>query len=223
VAGDLNLAPSAHDRTSENDNDKERSLFANILEKTGLVDGFRQVNPVETTPPAFSFHRHTTPKTSSRIDHILIDPALQNSILGAKILLHKSHIASDTGDHRMVIIHLRRSNIFGAAPPPHPPRKPDPRPLFDHLNTAGWSETQHEAAKQLMSAGKDKFDKLATELERAIETRTNRSKPEWENALQTYYNDWSNNLIETLHELAPVPTDRVFRPPSNPLTKKEHP
>ena len=89
VLGDLNLAPSSDDRTSQNDNNKKRSLFANLLEKTGLIDGFRHVNPVESTPPAYSFHRHTTPKSSSRIDHILVDPALQDSILGAKILLQK--------------------------------------------------------------------------------------------------------------------------------------
>ena len=109
--GDLNLAPLSHDRTSGNDNDKEQSLFSNLLERTGLIDSFREVNPPESSPPSYSYHRHTSPPASSRIDHILIDPALQGSILRAKILIDKSHTASDTGDHGMVIVHLRRSNI----------------------------------------------------------------------------------------------------------------
>jgi len=84
VMGDLNLAPTADDRTSGNDNYKERSIFANLLEKTGLIDSFRKVNPAEGTPNAYSYHRHTKLKVSSRIDHILVDPALKGSILGPK-------------------------------------------------------------------------------------------------------------------------------------------
>ena len=68
VMGDLNLAPATHDRTSGKDNNKERSLFSNLLERTGLIDSFREVNPAEASPPAYSYHRHTSPPASSRID-----------------------------------------------------------------------------------------------------------------------------------------------------------
>ena len=120
LTGDLNLAPSDHDRSSKLDYNNERAIFALFLKTTGLLDAFREKHP---DLPAASYRKTAqSGLQTSRIDHILVDPLLQHAIIGAKILTHKSFIASDQGDHRMVIVHFNKSMIFGKPPPPQPPR-----------------------------------------------------------------------------------------------------
>ena len=120
LTGDLNLAPAEIDRSSKTDRNNERAIFATFITATGLIDAFREKHP---KLEAASFSRNAS---TSRIDHILVDPALEHAIISAKILLHKSYTASDQGDHRMTIVNFNKSMIFGKAPPP--PNDPDPKP-----------------------------------------------------------------------------------------------
>jgi len=221
VFGDLNAYANAS-LDSSNPNNHKRSYINELLDATGLHDGWRKDNPHVKD---YTFNRENV---ASRIDYILLSQGLEKHRIKEETIIHKTFLEL-SGDHSAVSTAIDVKAILAVErhpdPPKHTPEKLNLKKLKENEHPfranvdKKWKETLHgndsdsklrRLADILYAEAKDLVGTLE---QAAVPAKKEHKKLE---SLQTYYNRLNRAVKSSIQLSSATPTKAIRKTQVNP-------